>query len=62
MGYMMHLFFISALQQRLTCSYQKDRKGKYAGSMNHLKDKNMLLKNYIWFSDDRNVQEKDLMV
>jgi len=61
-GYMMHLCFIPALQQRLSCSYQEDRKGKSAGSMNHLKDKNTCFKKYIWFSDDRNVQEKGLMV
>lgn len=29
--------------------------------MNHLKDINILFKKYIWFSDGKNVQEKDLL-
>lgn len=62
MSYVIHLYYIPASQQRLTCSYQENRKGKHTSSMNHFKDKNICFKKYIWLSDDRNVQEKELMV
>lgn len=58
----MHLFLISALQHKFIWIYQKNRGEKYAGSMNHLEGINILFKKYIWFSDNRNVHEKDLLV
>lgn len=54
----MYFFFVSALQQKLIWIYQKNKGKKYAGSMNHLEGINIVFKKYIWFLDDRNVQEK----